>query len=109
MKFRTKDVAQTMSNMIVYKDQTSNEKRIMIGMNCTNILTPANEDLGQGDVFTPVCDSVHRGQTPPWQTPPGRHPPADTLPACITGHMARRVRIEGGLLLGGLHPGGGGY
>ena len=28
------------------------------------------------------------------------------LPACITGHMTRRVCIRGGLHLGDLHPGG---
>ena len=32
--------------------------------------------LLKGNVFTPVCDSVHRRRrcTPPRQTPPGRHP-----------------------------------
>ena len=64
---------------------------------------PAATKLGQANVFTGVCDSVHRGgclpqcmmgyhtpsqsrhpqrQTPPWeQTPPkGRHPPKQTPP-----------------------------
>ena len=65
------------------------------------IFTARQRRLGQGNVFTPVCDSVHRvggicpiacqdtppGQTPPWQTPPwelplGRlqtAPPSDTM------------------------------
>ena len=51
------------------------------------IFTACKQSLGQGNVFTPVCDSVHGvclphcmlGYTPPWQTPPDRHPPwADT-------------------------------
>ena len=63
---------------------------------CQHILPPATK-LRQGNVFTPVCHSVHRGgvclwsrgvsTTPPGQTPPadppgrhplGRHPLADT-------------------------------
>ena len=38
--------------------------------------------LQKGNVFTPVCDSVHGGGVHlPWQTnthPPNRHPPVDT-------------------------------
>ena len=44
-------------------------------------LLPPTTKLRQGNVFTPVCHSVHRGvsATPlgrhiPGQTPPGRHP-----------------------------------
>ena len=41
--------------------------------------------LGQGNVFTLVCDSAHRGctppeQTPPGQTTPGRQPPLGRYP-----------------------------
>ena len=48
--------------------------------------------LQQGNVFTPVCHSVHRGVSatplgrhplgrhPPGQTPPVRHPPGQTPP-----------------------------
>ena len=65
--------------------------------------------LWEGNVFTPVCHSVHRaegvylsacwdthtpgqtppgkhptGQTPPWaNTPPGRHPPRRSLPRTV--------------------------
>ena len=62
------------------------------------LLPPATK-LWQGNVFTPVCHSVHRegcvclwswggvcrllgrhslGRPPPGQTPPGRHPPGQT-------------------------------
>ena len=52
--------------------------------------------LGQGNVFTHVCHSVHRGsathththtsvQKPPWaDTPPGRHPHGQTPPLQAT-------------------------
>ena len=47
-------------------------------------ITPRKRSLGQGYVFTPVCDSVHKGGVCPiacWDTPPGHtnipwtHPP----------------------------------
>ena len=47
-----------------------------------SLLPPATK-LGQGYVFTGVCDSVNRGGTSsPWeQTPPGsRHPPGADPP-----------------------------
>ena len=68
-------------------------------------LPPATK-LRQGNVFTPVCSSVHRGvcHPSPGQTPPGRHPPgqkppqADTPPAqCMLGY---------GQQAGGTHPTG---
>ena len=45
------------------------------------MLPPARK-LRQGNVFTPVCHSVHTHPLPPGQTPPGQtHPPwADTSP-----------------------------
>ena len=49
------------------------------------IFTAHKRSLGQGNVFTPVCHSVHGGG----------------FLACITGHMT------GGLHLGNLPPGGG--
>ena len=80
---------------------------------------PSATKLRQGNVFTPVCHSVHRGvchtplgrppwQTPPWQTPspeqtpsPGQTPPWQTplgrhLPlhsACWDTVNKRAVRI----------------
>ena len=73
------------------------------GLKCCNVSLPAATKLGQGNVFTGVCDSVHGGgvsasvhagmpppppqsrhpqsrhplgQTPPWeQTPPEQTPP----------------------------------
>ena len=54
------------------------------------VLLPAATNLGQGNVFTGVCDSVHRGgpasvhdgiPPPQEQTPPGsRHPPGAETP-----------------------------
>ena len=55
----------------------------------TSFLLPPATKLGQGYLFTGVCDSVHRGGggsasvhagiTPPDQTPPrARHPPNQT-------------------------------
>ena len=53
-------------------------------------LPPATK-LRQGNVFTPVCDSVHRGG-------------GVSVPACTTGHMTRGVSVLGGASLsrGGL-------
>ena len=58
-----------------------------------HLLLPAATKLGQGNVFTGVCDSVHRrgglpqcmlgyppGPDPPTRHPPTRHPPDQTLP-----------------------------
>ena len=45
------------------------------------IITARKRSLGQGNVLTPVCDSVQRGcvaDTPSRQTPLFRHPQADT-------------------------------
>ena len=44
------------------------------------IMTARKRSLGQGNVFTPVCHSVHGG----------------VFPACITGHMTRGFCIGGG-------------
>ena len=68
-------------------------------INLDHVSLPAVTKLGQGNVFTGVCDSVHRGesaspgadtpweQTPPEQTPPradtplqSRHPPWEQTP-----------------------------
>ena len=60
------------------------------------LITARKRSLGQGNVFTPVCDSVHgevstplhAAPPPPGQTPLGRHPPwADTpSPSDTTGY-----------------------
>ena len=46
------------------------------------LVTARKRRLGQGNVFTPVCHSVHRGGV--------------GFPACITGHMTRGFCIGGG-------------
>ena len=57
---------------------------------CANLLLPAATKLGQGNVFTGVCDSVHRGgvclsacwdtHPPGADTPGSRHPPRPDTP-----------------------------
>ena len=40
---------------------------------------PRKRSLGQGNIFAPVCHSVHKGEYlgryPPWQVPPSRYTP----------------------------------
>ena len=75
--------------------------------------------MGQGNIFTPVCHSVHRGDgrstwagTPPWQVPPGQvhTPSAATL---LTGTPPGQVHLPGAVhagryrqKAGGMHPTG---
>ena len=68
----------------------------LIPTNHGEYLQPATK-LRQGNVFTPVCHSVHRGG---WVS----------VPACTTGHMTGGGVLSGGsltagLCLGGLCPG----
>ena len=57
---------------------------------CKNIIIIARKrSLGQGDVFTPVCDSVHKGDICPiacWDIHPlpQTHPCRETLPKADT-------------------------
>ena len=50
------------------------------------IFTARKRSLGQGNVLTPVCDSVHRGVSAPLHAgtqpppPPGKTPPKQTPP-----------------------------
>ena len=39
------------------------------------LFTARKRSLGQGNVFTAVCHSVHRGRGSPWQRPPWTEPP----------------------------------
>ena len=78
--------------------------------NSVGVFLPPATKLGQGYIFTGVCDSVHRGgevpgqvsplcadtpprQTPPWpDTPPGQTPPGTKytpLPGLSTTPLAR--------------------
>ena len=52
-----------------------------------DIITTRKQSLGQGNIFAPVCHSVHRGEylgrynPPPWAgTPPGRYTPRQVHP-----------------------------
>ena len=76
--------------------QGQSEPKIITHMNkillnaSFNLLLPPATKLRQGNVFTPVCHSVHRGggvclpQVPGGgrADPPGRHPPAQ----CMLGY-----------------------
>ena len=57
------------------------------------IFTARKRSLGQGNVFTPVFHSVHKG----WGA---------GFPPCITGHMTMGVCLKGGVYPGGWadHP-----
>ena len=51
-----------------------------LGLGQKNIITARKRSLGQGNIFTPVCHSVHRGSAPvhagiPPPPPPTRHTP----------------------------------
>ena len=46
-----------------------------------NMITAHKRSLGEGNVFTPVCHSVHRAGAHP---PLGRYPPRQTPP--LDGH-----------------------
>ena len=61
--------------------------------------TARKQSLGQGNVFTCVCHSVHKGEG------------GVDFPASITGHMTRGSVSRGDLHLGegGLHLGEGVY
>ena len=63
-------------------------------------LPPANECLGHGNIFAPVCHSVHRGGNTWAGTPPGRYsPPLGQVSPhqCMLGY---------GQQAGGTHPTG---
>ena len=55
-----------------------------ISISCIVLFTACKRSLGQGNVFTLVCDSVHRVVYPIacWDPPPGQtpHPQADIPP-----------------------------
>ena len=76
-----------------------------------NIFTARKRSLGQGNIFAPVCHSVHRGvHGPPWQvhTPPGRYTPlAGTPPGRYTplaGTTPRQVHPSGKYTPWQVHP-----
>ena len=52
----------------------------------TEVFTGRKRSLGQGDIFAPVCHSVHRGVGSTWagtsqaETPPGRYNPQAGTP-----------------------------
>ena len=79
---------------------TSQQKEIF--QNISRIFTARKRSLGQGNVFTPVCHSVHGGRgvvclIACWHTPPSRQNPpwADTPP---------RQTSPYGQQAGGTHP-----
>ena len=67
----------------------------------SHFITARKRSLGQGNIFAPVCHSVHRGEVP-GQVPPqaGTHPPWQVHPPGAV-HAGRY-----GLQAGGTHPTG---
>ena len=61
------------------------------------LLLPPATKLQQGNVFTPVCHSVHRG----WQTPLLGRPPMQTPPCTV--HAGRYGQQAGGMHATGMH------
>ena len=67
------------------------------------LLLPLPTKLRQGNVFTPVCHSVHipradtpqadtsLGRHPPGRHPPGRHPPGQTHPWVATPTLVQCI------------------
>ena len=45
-------------------------------------ITARKRSLGHGDIFAPVCHSVHREGEVPGQVPPGRYTPLAGTPLC---------------------------
>ena len=58
--------------------------------------------LWQGNVFTLVCDSVHRGGL----CPSIHHRSHDQGGLCPEGSLSRGISVQGDFCLGGLCPGG---
>ena len=68
------------------------------------IFTACKQSLGQGNVFTPICDSVHGGvsaplhagiHTPLGRHPLGRHPQGDTpYPLRILKDMVNKQMVH---------------
>ena len=80
-------------------DAISRSRRMI--MLLSRLLLPSATYLRQGNVFTSVCHSVHRGclgghppgrhlpgQTAPWADPQGRHPIGQTTPWADTSSWA---------------------
>ena len=71
-----------------------------------SIFTACKRSLRQGNVFTPVCNSVHGGMSAPLhagiyplgRTPPCRHPPGHTPPRQTSplGHYGIRSTTTNG-------------
>ena len=70
------------------------------------IITARKRSLGQGNIFTPVGHSVHRGGSPIKETPLGRrHPPAGRPPWEGGTLPAGRPPWDGGIPPGRETPG----
>ena len=83
----------------------------------TNVYRPQRK-LREGNVFTPVCHSVHKGRVsasgsgggclplgPGGVHPPGQTPPRQTPPWADT-HLGRHPPVEMTIEAGGTHPTG---
>ena len=75
--------------LLIEKKSDLNELLMEVcNLNCSVLVTARKRSLGQGNIFTPVCYSVHGGST--WAgTPHGRHTPlAGILPWAGTPRLA---------------------
>ena len=70
------------------------KRAVCILLECI-LVTTRKRSLGQGNIFTPVCHSVHRGGLP--QCMLGYHHPQDHAPSPAGGY---------GQQVGGMHPTG---
>ena len=74
------------------------------------VITTRKRSLGQGNIFAPVCHSVHRGrvpgQVPPRQVhPPGQVPPRQVHPLPRQVHP-HQCMLGYGQQAGSTHPTG---
>ena len=86
-----------------YSAISSNDRPFGCPIIYTHIFTAHKRNLGQGNIFAPVCHSVHRGEYlgryPLAGTPPGRYSPqagtprTGTLPGQV--HIANRYTPNG--------------
>ena len=81
-----------------------NEWTVHILLECM-LVTTRKRSLGQGNIFTSLCHSVHKGGGVPGQVPPSpgqvHHPPRYTPPGAV--HAGRYGQQAGGTHPTGMH------
>ena len=90
------------TNLCVFLSMSGKKVNSLVGLP-DRLTTARKRSLGQGNIFTPVCHSVHRGgSTPPGQvhppgpgTPPGQvHPPRDQVHTPLGPGTSPRDRVH---------------